>query len=164
MAIRAGAKRYTVSALAMLALLLPGCAGLKRFAPPGIVRYENLSGDKPQNPQIRARVDARKAEREAVYPNLSEAPRAAPAAMAPEEQDGLKAALIAARDALAAGMEADRAGAEADRADGVTLPGARGSTLPLEAARDALAEKVETDDARARAERGLPPRPKLPPN
>lgn len=160
MAMPAGAKRYSVAVLGALAVLASGCAGIERFAPPGIVKYEDLSGDQPQNPEILARVVERKAERQPTFPNLSDAPQAPPVPLAPDEQDALKAELVVRRDALAADVEADAAKSAADREALVVLPGAGSTAIGLEAARDALAEKAEADDARARAERGLAPRQK----
>jgi hypothetical protein len=158
MPMTARAKRYSIAMLAAAAFALPACAGLKRFAPPGIVRYENLSGDQPQNPQIKQRVAERKTESAAKFPNLSQAPQSPPEPMAPDEQDRRRAEILGARDALAQDVAADAARAAADRAVLVTLPGAGSAPLAPGEARDALAAQVAADEARARAERGLAPR------
>jgi hypothetical protein len=139
--------------------LAPGlgaCANLKRFAPPGIVKYEDLAGDKAQNPEIAERVAARKEGRETAYPNLSKTPQKAPQAIAAETQASDIAELAALRDELNAAVAADREEAVAERAAPVLLPGTLGEAAPLEAAREALADAVAKDDDAARAERGLP--------
>ena len=159
MPIRARAKRYRVAFLALAALALSACAGWKRLAPPGIVRYENLAGDQPQNPQIKERVAERKAERTPVFPDLTQTPKGPPEPLGDAEQDALKADILAARDALNENVAADRTAAEEVRATPIALPGENGA-LSLEDARDALAEKLETDEAKARAERGLKPKVK----
>jgi hypothetical protein len=152
------AKCYGIAAAFIGVACLGGCAGIERFAPPGIVRYENLSGDKPQNPEIKARVTERKAGRDAKFPNLSLAPQKTPPTMPAEEQENWKRSLSAAREDLAAAIAEDRIEAAADRAEPIVLPG--GVTTPLEGAANALSAATDKDDAAARAERGLPPRVK----
>lgn len=147
-------------ALIVLAGFAGGCASLKRFAPPGIVKYEELAGDQPMNAQIKARAAERKASGEQRFPNLSEAPSAPPQGLSQAEQHVLKDELREARAVLASAIANDLALAAAERAETVALPGVRDPALSLPDARDALAKAVEKDDAIARKERGLPPRPR----
>lgn len=135
------------SLLIVAALAVAGCSGgLKRFAPPGFVKYEDRAKGIPVSPEIAARIDAQSG---AVggFPNLSEQPAAAPAAIAPQERAALGDALDAQRTELLQAVEADRATAAAERVDAI------------EPRRDALDEALRQDDAAARAERGLPPPP-----
>lgn len=133
--------------LASAALALPGCAGgLKRFAPPGIVKYEDLAKGQPVNPAIAARIDAQ-ADEAGGFPNLSEQPNAAPEGIAGPERTAMEEALLAERDALNLAIGNDQALASAER------------ETSLEERRDRLGEEIRKDDAAARRERGLPARP-----
>ena len=54
-----------------------GCESgdLARFAPPGIVKYEDLAGDQPVNPDVAQRIEERRAEKGAgKFPRLAETP------------------------------------------------------------------------------------------
>ncbi len=125
---------------------LQGCesADLARFAPPGIIKYEDLAGDQPQNPNVAERIAERRAEPDTgVFPNLSRAPgpKDRPAkrkkAGIAAEMDGL----TGVRDDLADAVGADRqAAAEELERD---LPGER----------DALKAQIEKDEAAAARER-----------
>ncbi len=139
-----GAKAYI---LVIAALAAAGCAdGLKRFAPPGIVKYEELAKDQPPNPTIVERIEAQKDEPSDGFPNLAEQPTELPEGIAKPERDAMLAELLAERDALNAAMETDRTVAETERLEA------------LETERDALSDALAKDDAAARRERGLPPR------
>lgn len=140
-----GAKAY-IFAFAVLAAT--GCSGgLKRFAPPGIVKYEELEKGQPPNPEIVARIKAHKEETDGGFPNLSEQPTALPEGIAKPERDAMTAALVAERDALNAAVAEDRAIAVSEREEAITDE------------RDTLNDAVQLDDASARRERGLPPKP-----
>jgi len=146
---RAG-KRTRLSRQALigaLAMCAAGCAGIERFAPPGIVKYEDLAKGQPMNDQIKARVAEARSEKPATFPNLSKAPRAAPATLPEDEQAEREAALKGMQESLSTAVAADRGAIGAD-----------GGAEALVAARDALKALVEADDAKARAERGLPRR------
>lgn len=124
-----------------------GCSGgLKRFAPPGFVKYEDRAKGQPVSPEIAARIKTQAAGGGG-FPDLSEQPSASPAGIAAPERDALGRELAAAGASLAASVEADRAAAAAER---------QGS---LEPQRDALEAEIRKDDAAARKERGLPPTP-----
>lgn len=155
MAAAGSAKRFTVT---LFVLGLAGCAGLERFAPPGIVKYEDLAGDKSQNETIKARVVEVRGARDAEFPNLSNAPQGAPETLSADEQASLETELLAARELLRATVVSDRAGAEADRLATVVLPGVIETPSELQAVRDALNAAVANDDAQARSERKLPAR------
>lgn len=139
-----GAKVYMA---AMAALASAGCAdGLKRFAPPGIVKYEEIAKDQPINPAIAGRMEEMRTKEGAGFPNLSEQPTKTPEGIAQPERAAMEATLIEQRDALNEAIAIDKALAAAERS---------GS---LEESREALSEAVAKDDALARRERGLPPR------
>ncbi len=135
------------SLLIVAAFAAAGCSGgLKRFAPPGFVKYEDRAKGIPVSPEIAARIDAQ-SEVGGGFPKLSEQPAAAPAAIAPQERTALGDGLDAQRNELLQAVEADRATAASERIDAI------------EPQRDALGESLREDDAAARAERGLPPPP-----
>jgi hypothetical protein len=135
------------SFLVVAALAVAGCSGgLKRFAPPGFVKYEDRAKGIPVSAEIAARIGAQ-SDAEGGFPKLSEQPAAAPAAIAPQERTALGDGLEAQRSELLKAVEADRASAAAERLDAI------------EPRRDALSEALREDDAAARAERGLPPPP-----
>lgn len=139
-----GAKAYL---LVILALAATGCSGgLKRFAPPGIVKYEDLAKDQPPNPVIVERIEAQKAEPGGGFPALSKQPTKLPEGIAKPERDAMVADLLAQRDIVNAAVASDRELAATERADS------------LETMRDELSGAVAEDDAAARRERGLPPR------
>ena len=126
--------------------MVSGCANseLARFAPPGIIKYEDLAGDKPMNPTVAARVEERKAEPDAGdFPILSETPGAdqRPVKRTSADIDGEKAGLTAARDELSDEISDDRLAASDD------VP----ADLALE--RDKLKEQVDADNAAAARER-----------
>ncbi|MCB2097764.1 MAG: hypothetical protein AB7F91_15710 [Parvularculaceae bacterium] len=126
-----------------------GCAGgLKRIAPPGIVKYEDRAKGQPVSPAIEARIDAYQTEEAGGFPKLGEQPSIVPDGIASPERAAMQETLLGARDALNAAVEVDRAAALAER-----------GAEEIETRRDALGAAVKKDDAAARRERGLPPRP-----
>lgn len=136
-----------VSLVLVAALAAAGCSGgLKRFAPPGFVKYEDRAKGIPVSPAISARVEAQ-SRTSGGFPKLSEQPSAAPSGLAAPERAALSDELEAERAALLSSIEADRNAAAAER------------TESIEPQRDALGEALSKDDAAARAERGLPPAP-----
>lgn len=151
-----GAKSYAI--VLVILLLVGGCADLRlgRFAPPGLVKYEDIAGDQPPNPEIAARIEARKATGESKTPNLSEQPQEVPPGTPRRERVKLAAELHAARAKLDDGVEADRALAEAEREALIRLSGSK-DELSLEETAGALSSAVERDAREARKERGLPP-------
>jgi hypothetical protein len=124
---------------------------LKRFAPPGIVKYEDLAKDQPPNPVIAERIEAHKADPGGGFPVLSELPTNLPEGIARPERDAMIGDLLAQRDVLNAAVASDRDLAATERDEA------------LETVRDELSEAVAKDDAVARRERGLPPRADTPP-
>lgn len=156
----AGAKHYAV--LTALAALTSGCVdlGLQRFAPPGIIKYENLAKDLPPNPAIVERVETVKAERGTSYPKLSEQPQEPPVAIPVAEREIEAAALRNARDALDTAVAIERVASTDERAKGVIMPGDKAAAeRSLDEAAADLAEAVARADEEARRERDLPPRP-----
>lgn len=139
-----GAKAYGV----LIAIVAAsGCAdGLKRFAPPGIVKYEDLAKGQPASPAIAARIDANAEAGDGGFPALAAQPTAVPQGIARPERDAMKEALLSDRDALNAAAVEDRVMALEER------------DASIEEMRDKLGEAVAKDDAAARRERGLPPR------
>ncbi len=139
-----GAKSYLLIAALLAAA---GCSGgLKRFAPPGILKYEDLAKDQPPNPAIVERIEAQKNAPGGGFPELAEQPTKLPEGIAKPERDAMIGELLLKRDILNAAVESDRDLAQAERAD------------DLNEMRDALADAVAKDDAVARRERGLAPR------
>ncbi|MFZ5618371.1 MAG: hypothetical protein ACOZAA_13745 [Pseudomonadota bacterium] len=133
--------------LAIAALAAAGCAGgLKRFAPPGIVKYEEIAKDEPINPAIAGRIEEMKEKDGAGFPKLAEQPTKTPDGIAQPERAAMEAVLLDQRDALNEAIAVDKAQAAAER------------TGSPEESRDALTDAVAKDDALARRERGLPPR------
>lgn len=133
----------------LIALLAAGgCAnGLKRIAPPGIVKYEDRAKGQPASPEIEARIEEYNKEDAGGFPRIGEQPSKAPDGIAAPERAAMEAALLQSRDELNEAIAIDRALADAERLEG------------LEESRDALGAAVLKDDAAARRERGLPPRP-----
>lgn len=140
------ARTYLLLAAAMTAT---GCTdGFKRFAPPGIVKYEDLEKGEPTDPAIAARVEEFKATKAGGFPKLAEQPQAAPKGIAAPERAAMEKGLLALRDDLTVKVEADRAAAAAERDTSIAT----------------LAEQLEAaiaeDNAKARAEReAMPPPP-----
>lgn len=156
-----GAKHYAVLA-AIAALTAGGCAelGLERFAPPGIVKYEDLAKNQPPNPAIAERVKAVKAESDHKYPKLSAQPQSPPEALPAAERAAEMVALQDAREALDNAVAVERAASTDERIQGVVIAGdADDAERSLDEAAAALAEAVARADAAARRERNLPPRP-----
>lgn len=129
-------------------MFVQGCSGstARRFAPPGIFKYEEIASEKPPNPVIEERVRQHRLEnRGAAFPIIARTPSSGePPPEPPAEMRRAAAeALVAARDDLAASVAEDRAAADAGREQ-----------------RDAIVESVETladqldqDAADAKAER-----------
>ena len=146
------AKHYALAALAVLTVGAGGCTTLKRLAPPGFVKYEDLAGDKPKNPVIQERVKAVKAARDAQFPNLSEQPAVAPTPMPVAERDIYLTSLKTAGAGLNEQIEADRAAAAIELSESVTVAGVPG-LFDLVSAGAALKAAVEADKAAAAADK-----------
>lgn len=139
-----GAKAYI---LLLTAFAATGCAGgLKRLAPPGIVKYEERAKGLAVNPVIKARIEQRRQEGGGGFPVLSQQPSKTPEGIAEPERAVMQTDLLVLRDQLNDAVVIDRIAAEQERA------------APLEDVRNALGEAVLKDTAAARRERGLPPR------
>jgi hypothetical protein len=154
-----GAKQYA-AAILIVWLALPGCAGLKRLAPPGVIKYEELAGDQPPSPVIKERIAARQAEvGTGGYPNLSATPSEKPAGIPKAQREAAAAEIRAVGAALDDAVAEDRAAAVTERERGVLFPGdEKSGERDLTAAQEALADAIARDEERARRERGLPPR------
>ncbi|MEZ5894679.1 MAG: hypothetical protein R3C58_16230 [Parvularculaceae bacterium] len=130
----------------LLGLAAAGCAegDLLRFAPPGVVKYEDLAGDKPMNPDVAERIKERRKDPSVRgYPSLSDAPKEddAPAKPPAAEIAASKAELSGARDELAGEVATDRAEAALE------------TERDMAAEREALRERIEKDEAAAARER-----------
>ncbi len=137
-----GAKAYLV---AFAALALVGCSGgLKRFAPPGIVKYEELAKDQPMNPAIADRIEQNREAKGGGFPVLADQPTKVPQGIARPEREAMTEVLLTDRDALNVAVAEDRVLANAER---------ESSLVDL---RDTLDAAVAKDDEAARRERGLP--------
>lgn len=146
------AKQYAFVGLIAFAVASGGCTTLKRLAPPGFVKYEELAGDKPKNPVIQERVKAVKVARDARFPNLSDEPGTAPIPMPVSERDGYLALLAALGASLNGQIAADHAAAAVDLSEGVAVAGVSGLLDPASAAA-ALKTAVEADKAAAAADK-----------
>ncbi len=134
-------------------LATQGCANsdLIRFAPPGIVKYEDIASQKPQNPAVAERISERRAEKGAgQFPDLSKEPGRdeRPKSLPSEQVDAEIDALVDLREGLDEEVGADREAADAELAG------------DLQAEREALKARVErdsTDASRERREKLEPP-------
>ena len=142
-------------ALGAAVFALAGCesGALARFAPPGIVKYEDLAGDQPVNPAVAERIEERRHEEGAgKFPQLAETPDESDV---PRKRSGRAIAadtamLIDARDALAEEVAADRAAAETEL------------DRDLTAESEELRSRLDADSAaaaRERREKLTPPDP-----
>lgn len=130
----------------LFALALAGCAkaDLIRFAPPGIVKYEEIAGDEPVNPVVAERIRTYRDNPDARgFPNLSEAPGPGDRPARPGEPEiaSRKETLQGARNALEADIAADRAQAAEDLSGDIA------------AERETLREQLEKDTELAERER-----------
>lgn len=127
-------------------LAAAGCTQLElaRFAPPGIIKYEDLAGDQPANPAIQERIAERKQEGDTRFPVLSETPGESDRPELPPEaeRNAQLEELSAQRDALRVAVEADREAAESEKTEAALLPEQR----------DALKEQTERDAEAVRRE------------
>lgn len=157
-----GAKHYAAWGLAALMVAASGCSGLKRLAPPGILKYEDIAGDQPPHPEIVKRIAERRSEIDQRFPNLSEQPSQRPAEMPEAQREELAASLREARDELQAAVEEDRAASEGERQAKFILPGDKADAgRDLKDVAADLASEVEHDEAIARRERSKPmPQPR----
>ena len=123
-----------------------GCADvdLKRLAPPGIVRHENLAKDQPIDPAIKARMEEVASRDAEGFPVLADQPSEAPRGLGSDIRTVQENDLMAKRDALSAASQADRAAADAERLE------------TLEAERDALAAGAAQDAVAIARERRAP--------
>ena len=101
------AKAYLLAATAAFAAT--SCAsGLKRIAPPGIVKYEDRAKGQPVSPAIEARIETYQKEEAGGFPILGEQPSLAPAGIAAPERAAMEQALLAERDRVNEAVAADR--------------------------------------------------------
>lgn len=117
---------------------------LARFAPPGIVKYEDLAGDQPVNPAVAQRIEERRAEKGAgKFPRLAETPdkKDRPKKKRSAERSAEIGQLVEARNELADEVAGDRAAAEAEL------------ERDLSAESDELKTRIDADSAAAARER-----------
>lgn len=138
--------RLAASGIAVI-LLVQGCSNsfLARFAPPGVVKYEDIAGDKPPNPAIEQTVQEYREDTKARFPVLSRTPTSKPLPEKPDSavRDATMNELIESREKLAQELQNDQAAIDADRTEVDALPG-KGEDL---------AEKLDEDTSAAQAER-----------
>ena len=135
--------------LAVLAagLAISGCTSFQwsRLAPPGIVKYEHIADEKPQNPAIAEEIAQYQDVERKRFPVLSQTPAAGDPPEPPpaKEVDAALAETVTARDGLTQTLDADAAAVEAER---------EGRAL-LDAGRDSLVDQIDRDEAAVRRER-----------
>ena len=135
---------------AALILLTAGCSSssfLARFAPPGVVKYEDIASEKPPNPAIEATVRDYREDTRARFPVLSRTPTAGPPPQIPDgaRRDALKAELIDGREKLADEVSGDQAAIDAEQAQGEAIT-SRGERFNDQLERDSAAAKAERRD------------------
>ena len=99
-------------------VFLPGCStlDLKRFAPPGLIKYENIADEAPVNPNIDETIARHRQNGDARYPSLGDGPSTRPEKLSAQEQAAQMDALRLARDAVNGELALINAAAEADEA------------------------------------------------
>ena len=148
-----GAKTYLT--LALIALLTGGCETARRLAPPGFFKYEDIAGDAPANPEIQARVEARKAEAPEKFPVLSTQPDKSPEGLDGVERAILQSNLKERRSAVADDIEQDKERAKRERALEQARLEARRAKLEAEIKRQRLqAAREKAENAKATAGAG----------
>ncbi|WP_425408708.1 hypothetical protein [Hyphococcus sp.] len=136
-------------------IALCACANseLARFAPPGIVKYEDIAGDQPVNPQVAGRIAERKSEPDTgKFPILAQTPAERPEQRSDAEVELMEEQLLESRENLELGIVEDRAAAAEEAAETGILPDRR-DTLRSDVDRDKNAA------ARERREQIKPPPP-----
>lgn len=142
-----GVKQSLIAAAIAAVFAVTGCTKLQlaRFAPPGIIKYEDIASEKPPNPAIQQRVEEFKADSKAQYPVLSQTPGEddRPEKLSEAERAAKAEELVAARVELETAVTADQSAVDAETAEKERLPRER----------DALKERIERDTAAANRER-----------
>jgi len=130
-------------------MLLAGCADMQlaRFAPPGIIKYEELAGDQPPNPLIAERIEERVEDSDSPFPVIARTPSQSPSGRPAEQRENLTTGLEDKRDRLDVAIGADWDGVAQDRTRSEGLLDKR----------DHLAEDLERDAKAAARERQSPP-------
>lgn len=133
--------------LAVAAFSAAGCAELQlsRFAPPGVVKYEDIASEKEPNPAIVEAIESQKETSTRDYPRLAETPseKDRPKKRALAQVDAEIDSLATARDDLNESVAKARLEAEADLAE----------TPPLLSQLEEMQKQIDLDTASARAER-----------
>lgn len=133
--------------LTVAAFSAAGCAELQlsRFAPPGVVKYEDIASEKEPNPAIVEVIETQKQTSTRDYPRLAETPseQDRPEKRPLEQVDAEIDELATVRDTLNERMADARMEAEADLAE----------TPPLLSKREEMQKQIERDAASAEAER-----------
>lgn len=117
----------------------------KRFAPPGIIKYEDIAGDQPTGPEIQAIIDAQVSSTDDRFPLISDTPDQGdvPKAEGQTVIDGSVNELAAAGTALREAAQSDRDAAASEREE----------IEQLEQRAEAFREDIEREGAAAKSER-----------
>jgi len=112
-----GAKHLYLTLVVTSSVVLGACSNvdLKRFAPPGIIRYENLAKDQPVNPVVDAKIDEIKSRKRKAFPVLSEKAFDAPDGINAKTRESAEVELIEKRESLEARIADSRTAAAAER-------------------------------------------------
>lgn len=132
--------------VALLPVLLAGCSEgvLARFAPPGIIKYEDIAGEKPINPAVADAIGQRKEAVDEEFPLIARTPgpKDVPSKPGQVTIDAISSELTAARDDVNAKVDTDRAEAllESESAD-VLIENREGLDEALQADNEAAARE-----------------------
>lgn len=134
-----------------LLFMTQGCASdsvFARFAPPGVVKYEDIASEKPPNPAIQETVREYRDTTRRRFPVLSRTPTAEPPPQMPDAavREALRAGLVEGREALAARLADDQAAIAAERGETGEIT-EEGEAFNAQLKRDAAAAQAERRDA-----------------
>ena len=105
-----------------MSLLLSACAtkNLRRFAPPGIIKYEDLAKGEAIDPAIASRAKQVREKKDKSFPKLSEQASVAPKGINAPTRAKMKENLESERQLAASGIEEARSAAALERQQSIT--------------------------------------------
>lgn len=105
-----GAKHLRGGLILIFAISLAGCSvgGLKRLAPPGILKYQDLAKDQPIDPAIAARIEEISKRDGNGFPVLAEKSFKTPEGLTAKERRDFETDLLITRETAASAIETER--------------------------------------------------------